>query len=517
MRWLSRLVSVGVVLVVLTIAALWIRSRIPDTRVGEDFVTYARFRDGSRLQVSSPVVIAGVRIGDVTKISIEGRFARIDMRLKDDVQVPVDSFVTRRADSLFGDSYVEIVLGTAVDDAGNPRLLRSGEPIAHVREGDSTDTTLRSMATALPKIDHALDTIHELAIRSRQWVQGPMDDRLVAANDWLAEGHIEPPLSATERALERLEGATARAADALAGSAPEVTRTLQRADDAIARARRGMADGRASLLEAMRDVREGLDAIDPTVAQMAEVITAIDRGETDDWRGTLGRLVNDPGLHDSLEDATESAEEAVHGFNRFKSWLGARVELGIYARAFRFYAAAEIRARNDKFYLVELSKSALGGVPADALSDAAGTTAYTRTQEIRDQLRFTAQFGKQFRFLQVRGGLKDSTFGFGGDALLSDGRLRLSADLFGSFQRTPRLKLAAAFAVLRSIFVVAGIDDALNAPGYLPIAAGSSPVPVDFREVRYGRDYFVGLSLHFDDADLSTLLRVYGALLVGLL
>jgi hypothetical protein len=218
-----------------------------------------------------------------------------------------------------------------------------------------------------------------------------------------------------------------------------------------------------------------------------------------------------------MEDATIAAEEAVHGFNRFKAWLGARVELGIYSRAFRFYSTAELRGRNDKFYLVELSKSALGGVPGDELSEAAGTTAYTRTQEIRDRLRFTAQFGKQFRFLQLRGGLKDSTFGFGGDALLADGRLRISADLFGSFQRTPRLKLAAAFAVLRSIFVVAGIDDALNEPGYLPIAPGNTPVPVDFREVRYGRDYFIGAALHFDDADLSTLLRVYGALLVGLL
>jgi phospholipid/cholesterol/gamma-HCH transport system substrate-binding protein len=278
-----------------------------------------------------------------------------------------------------------------------------------------------------------------------------------------------------------------------------------------------MADGRLRLIDAMRDAREGLDAIDPAVAQMAEVITAIDRGETNDWRGTLGRLVDDPALHDTLEDSTEGLEEAVHGFNRFKSWLGARAEFGVYGKAFRIYATAELRARNDKFYLIELERSALGGVPADALSDAAGTTSYTRTQQIRDELRFTAQFGKQFRFFQVRGGLKDSTFGFGGDALLSEGRLRFSADLFGSFQRTPRLKVAAAFAVLRSIFVVAGIDDALNAPGYLPIVTGNTPVPVDFGEVRYGRDYFVGLALHFNDADLSTLLRVYGALLVGLL
>ena len=38
-------------------------------------------------------------------------------------------------------------------------------------------------------------------------------------------------------------------------------------------------------------------------------------------------------------------------------------------------------------------------------------------------------------------------------------------------------------------------------------------MPNDFHRLRYGRDYLVGATLHFDDADLATLLRVYGALL----
>jgi phospholipid/cholesterol/gamma-HCH transport system substrate-binding protein len=517
MRWLSRLVSLGILVAIAAFGAMLIRARVPDLRVGQAFTTYAKFRDGSHLAVSSPVVIAGVRIGDVTRVSIEGRFARIDMRLRDNVQIPIDSFVTRRADSLFGDSYIEIVPGIASDGQGHLLVIRSGDPITHVQEGSSTDAVLRAVGTALPRIDNALATTNDFMVRSRQWVQGPMNDGLVQATAWLAEGHIEPPLTATERALERVEAATARAAEALADSAPEVTRKLQRIDDAITQARRGMADGRASLVTAMQDAREGLDAVDPSVAQMAEVITAIDRGETDDWRGTLGRLASDPGLHDTLEDATIGAAEGVQGFNRFKSWLGARVELGAFSRAFRVYATAELRARNDKFYLLELEKSGLGGLPGDTLTDAAGTGSYTRRQEIRDRLRFTVQFGKQFRFLQVRGGLKDSTFGLGSDVLLSDGRLRFSADLFGSFQRTPRLKVSAAFAVFRSIYVIAGIDDALNAPGYLPILPDNADVPLDFKKVRYGRDYFVGAALQFTDADLATLLRVYGTLLVGLL
>src|SRR5262245_49659494 len=132
MRWLSRLVTASVGLGVLALLVLVIRSRMPSTQVGGTFLTYARFHDGSRLQPGSPVVIAGVRIGDITKMSIEGRFARVDMRMTDRVQLPADStFATRRADSLFGDSYVELIPGP-VDE--HTRLLRSGEPIPHVVE-----------------------------------------------------------------------------------------------------------------------------------------------------------------------------------------------------------------------------------------------------------------------------------------------------------------------------------------------------------------------------------------------
>jgi len=156
-------------------------------------------------------------------------------------------------------------------------------------------------------------------------------------------------------------------------------------------------------------------------------------------------------------------------------------------------------------------------VPHDELSDVANSTAYLRHQEIRDRLRFTAQFGKHLGPLSVRGGIKDSTFGAGVDALMFDGRLKLSVDLYGAFQATPRLKIAGALAVFRSVYVLAGVDDALNSPGYLQIVSGNPEAPKTFDEVRFGRDYFAGAMLHFTDEDISVLLRVYGALLVGLL
>jgi phospholipid/cholesterol/gamma-HCH transport system substrate-binding protein len=518
MRWVSRLTTFAVVFAVIAAIALLLRSKVPDLTIGQSFRTYAKFRDGSKLTRGSPVVIAGVRIGDIEKISISGRFARVDMVLQDDIEVPAGSFVTRRADSLFGDSYVEII--PTFEDEGEPaaRLLKPGEPLIHVIEGSSTDSVLRATADALPKIDNALESMHELMFNGRKAVNGALIENLTASDSWLAAGHIEAPIEATHRAMVTVDDLTSRGANALANSAPDVDRALDRIDGALVESRKRMANVRASMVTGMQEARAGMDGLDEQLQQATDVMAAINDGRGEDFKGTLGRLVNDPELGNTLDDAAAAGREATASLDLFKSWLGMRVELNLFARTPRIYATAEIRAHTDKFYLVEFERGALGGVPSDRISDAAGSTSYIRHQEIRDQLRFTAQFGKQIGPLALRGGIKDGTFGFGVDVLMMSGRLQISTDVFGSFRPTPRLKVAAAFAVFRSIYVLAGVDDALNTPGYLAINNGiNQQEPDQLTEVRFGRDYFVGATLHFTDADLSTLLRVYGALLAGAL
>ena len=89
--------------------------------------------------------------------------------------------------------------------------------------------------------------------------------------------------------------------------------------------------------------------------------------------------------------------------------------------------------------------------------------------------------------------------------------------MFGGFSYTPRVKLAGALEVFRSLYLIGGVDDVLNHPGYLNIETGNTAVPNYFTKLRYGRDYFLGATLQFTDADLALLIRVYGALIVGLI
>ena len=51
----------------------------------------------------------------------------------------------------------------------------------------------------------------------------------------------------------------------------------------------------------------------------------------------------------------------------------------------------------------------------------------------------------------------------------------------------------------------------LNDPEELTIITGTAGVPVQFDKFHYGRDYFFGAMLKFNDEDLAALLTVGGS------
>lgn len=515
MRWLSRLVSVAVTVAVLVGAVVVVRAKMPTNWVGGEFRLFARFRDGSRLAVGSPVMIAGVRVGEVCRLAVEGVFARVEMALADDVSIAADSWIVKRAESAFGDSYLEIIPGSDSETPG-ARRLASGDQITRVIEGGSTDQVLRSIARAMPQIDRGLDAAHGFAADGRKWATGSLKASIADIDRWVGEGHLDEPIHAAARAMAKFESQVVRAADALAEAKPEIRRGLVRATHTVTDARQQMKEARAGLRSGLADVRSGMDRVDPTIEQLNDVVAAVHEGRGDDFKGQLGRLVNDAQLGDTLDDVTEGTRDAVGRLNPFKAWLGVRTEWNLLGATPRFYVTAELGTRNDKFYVIESSKSTQGALPQDHLADVVDAQTFRRYQQIEEGYRFTAQIGKRLGMLRLRGGIKESAAGIGADLLINQGSLRFSADAFGGFDRAPRVKLAGAIEVFRWVYLLGGIDDVLNSPRQLSIVTGNASEPGYFTKVRYGRDYFVGATLQFSDEDLAMLVRVYGAMLVGL-
>jgi phospholipid/cholesterol/gamma-HCH transport system substrate-binding protein len=523
-RWLSRLTTFGILAVLAGVIVVggYELARPPAATGG--FRTSALFRDASGLPIGSRVVIAGVNVGRIESLTVEGGRARVAMRLHDEIVLCDDAWATKKATSALGDNYVELAPGDADPVAATGcapphRRLVSGEPVLRVVEAASTERVLRGIQNAMPRMDEGMAAAEAFMDEGREWVSGPFSERLAQLDRDLQGDLITGPMRDAERAADDLDRWTADLEADVTDVAPTLNRRMDDFAADVAGTTGDLRDGKAEVKDALGGARARIDEVDPYLDDAADTIAALANPEHE-RAGSLSKMLHDPELADDLTDISAAGASFTGSLAKFKNVIGFRGEVNILARQPRYYVTAEVAARADSFYYVEMEKGHWGDVPEPHLDDATGSATWTRRTQIVEHLRFTAQWGKRFGPLAVRAGIKESMFGVGVDGGFGNGRLKLSLDVMeSSYDRVPRVKLAAALAVFRTLYVIGGIDDALVEGAYLPIQpwpAGADE-PIQFRELHYGRDFFLGLTLNFTDTDMDRLLFVYGGLLGAIL
>jgi phospholipid/cholesterol/gamma-HCH transport system substrate-binding protein len=91
-------------------------------RSGGGLKLWADFNETGDLAVRAPVVIAGVRVGEVTGISLDKNFrARVDMDLDPKLQLATDTTASIVTAGMLGDRYIELQPG------GEDQILKSGD------------------------------------------------------------------------------------------------------------------------------------------------------------------------------------------------------------------------------------------------------------------------------------------------------------------------------------------------------------------------------------------------------
>ncbi len=87
---------------------------------------FARFDQVSGLKPRAPIEIAGVKVGQVTSISLGDDYrARVELDLRPDLKLPIDSSASIVTAGLLGDRYVTIELGA------EDQSLVSGEEVSY--------------------------------------------------------------------------------------------------------------------------------------------------------------------------------------------------------------------------------------------------------------------------------------------------------------------------------------------------------------------------------------------------
>jgi phospholipid/cholesterol/gamma-HCH transport system substrate-binding protein len=414
----------------------------------------ALFRSVAGLDDKATVRLAGVRVGRVDGIGLEGRLARVSLLL--DRPLALTEGTTARIANLglLGDKYVELVPGPP-----GAAPLRTG-------------AVLRGETPA--SFDDAMAQFQEIG-RSIQQVTGSISgdsiNRLLTSLEATSE---EIRLLVAEN--RATVGSTVRNFDAvsatLARELPLLASEMQRTVSQIAslvEANRGNVDA------SMANVRQLTERLQTSVDNLNQISGKIASGE-----GTIGKLVNsEEGYNevistlDSIQGGVETLSGTLGAINRFK------LDLDLQG----YYLEAQEDARSGLDIVVDpqdgkrLYRAGIANTPGGrhrtktqtittTNPDGSTETQTIETLTVEDRYVVTGLFGFQApRKVNLWAGLIESTGGVQVDVPLLDRRALFSLEAF-DFSReqdlSPHLRLSGRWQFHPNLYVVGGYDDFLE-------------------------------------------------------
>jgi phospholipid/cholesterol/gamma-HCH transport system substrate-binding protein len=473
--------KVGVLTVATVLVALLVL-RFVDRQVSSDdgYLVYVLLEDVGGIAKRSLVRVAGIPVGSVEDIRLQGEQARVDIRVQPDVPLYEDAVAGKNMRNLLGESFIGLSPGTP-----GRRQLKDGDEVHSAPPSATPDQLLQNMSRIAQTVER-ITTAIEASVGSEASQQN-MRDTL----ENLAEVTRALNLTVNENResirniLSGVEAVTTQGQ----GDAVEILDNMRVVTGEFRRLMAGN-EGGTGTTDQVRGLVDRVDrstqSLEKVLANMETVTGRLERGE-----GTLGRLSKDEKLINEIENVTQQVNNYVTGLSQLRTIVALRTDYQFRAQTVKSYVELRLQPREDKFYSIEIVNDPRGLTKIEQVNvNTTNPNDPNQYQEIRsvtsNALRFSLQFAQRFGPFIGRFGLKESTGGVGLDLLLLDDAFELRQDLFGFGEVIrPRWRLSLGYAFLNRLWLMGGVDD---------IMSGDR------------REYFLGAQLRFDDEDLKTVL-----------
>ncbi len=478
--------KVGLFVIVAVILLAYMTFRIGELTFGKEkgYLIYGLFDSVAGLDIKSPVKLAGVEIGSIESITLEDTRAKVAMKIRPDIRIKKGVVAAIKSESLLGEKYLELIPGK---EAG---VLREGDIIyktLSVADMDSLITQLSDVAGDIKSISgffketfgkpETQNSVNEIIRNLRNLTESlyTITERDSGAIDKIIK-NLGDLIGQIKDVAEENKGPFKNVLSNLEKISGELTEIAQEN-------RRPLRDTMANLQELSGDLRERAPRL---LNKVDRIVDRIEKGE-----GTVGKLMKEEGLYDKLDSTLTGIDKYVTATERFKLNVGFRGEYLFNEVDTKGYFSLKLQPREDKYYLFEVIDDPRGRVKVTDTEVATTPGTTVKTHEIRrdEKLKVSALFARKFGDIIIRGGLMESTFGFGADYYIKGEQLRASIDAWNfngdPDAKNPHLKVTANYTVFKSLFINAGVDDFIN-------SKMSST--------------FAGAGLSFDDEDLKYIL-----------
>jgi phospholipid/cholesterol/gamma-HCH transport system substrate-binding protein len=488
----SQVVKVGIFMTVSLVLLGWLILRVEDLRLwgsrGER--VDALFDSVVGLDDKAAVRLAGVRVGRVDGIQLEGRKARVSLLLDEAIPFVEGSYAAIANQGLLGDKFIELRLGPEGARALPPGSVLPGK-------------TPVSFDDAMAKIDDIADSIQGFLGGGAGGPGGAGGAgggfaTLIASIQATSEelrALISENRSSLDGTVRNFERFSATLAQELPRLTQQISRMLGQVDSVV-------AENRLNLKDSMANIKDVSERVQVSVDNLNEITGKVARGE-----GTIGKLVNSEEAHEQLMSALGSVEKGVGALgatlarvNDLKIDVGLDgaylTELEDSRSAFRL----DLLPHGDespRLYRFELVSDPRGRVSEKqetvTVTGPDGSVETTVTDKLTRETRrnnWSALFG--FPFAARRGalwaGIIENTGGVQVDWSMAENRLKFSFEAF-DFGRErdldPHLRLTGQWNLLRSLYIKGGYDD---------------PLVDEFKSP------FVGVGIRWSDDDLKYLM-----------
>jgi phospholipid/cholesterol/gamma-HCH transport system substrate-binding protein len=485
---ISRPAKVGAMTVAL-VAAGYGAYRFISPSAGTDggYSVYSYLPDVTGVAPRSRVMISGIPVGVVDRISLDHGKARVDVRMNPNVALYTDAAIGKKATSLIGENFIILTPGTE----GRPRIPDHGE-ITHYIEEPSLESLQSQVKDILVDVKAVTNSLSKSV--------GSDDGQKQMADILKNLAEVTEQLNATVKENRAGIQETITTVNHITqASRPEIAAILENVrqvtDDVkkMTAANETPAGKPGELRSTVERVNRASASLESALQHADNIAAKIDRGE-----GTVGRLVKDDALINEVQGVAEGVNEFVGGLNRVQTIVGLRTDYNFLANTIKSYVELRLQPTEDKYYLIQLVNDPRG--KTNFLQRDVDTTNTNQPPHYREvvtettnALRFSFQFAKRLGPITGRFGIMESTGGLGLDLHLLGDRLELRQDLFGFGEElSPRWRIALEYEFIRKLWLLGGVDDIMN----------------DDR-----RDYFVGLQLRFNDRDLRLIVPFAGGAL----
>ncbi len=400
------------------LAVLFMRDRLYEIR--------GHFPSAAGMYPRAPVRLAGVKIGHVESISLDGRTALVRMLIDKKYPLSSDARAIISTVGFVGERYVEIVYKEEYAEE-RPATIRPGGEI-QVIEPFSLDELKIRIDAIYARAVTMLDSINAIVgeRQSRDSIHATLAN-LNQASGRLRDLLAEP--GGVTRLLER----AGSVADRLNEAVNAIDRFTARAESALGDDRRGM----------IADLQAAAGSIRALADDVREISGGLKRGQ-----GTAGKLLTEDSLYSRLDQSAAAIQAVAQDLEKktssMKEWqTGLTAQVDYFARRRRARSALGLRFDARRFTLTSaLSEEPQGG-----------------------RVLVTALGGSRFRSLTVSAGLFESRLAAAARLGLLRDRVQLemiASRFYGG--QTPMLRALLSFSLNRNgnVFVQAGWADLLN-------------------------------------------------------